>query len=291
LVDVGDMKLHIWCQGHGGPTVVLDAALGVSSLSWLRVQPGVAAETRVCSYDRAGLGWSEPGPSPRTSRQIVEELEALLRAAGEEPPYVLVGHSFGGINMRLFAARNPELVAGLVLVDPSHEEQRDRLSGSRLKDAVLASWGPTAPLGVPRLLIALLAGDAPEGLSQREWDMTLAVASPTKTGRAISDQYRVLDESFEQLSEVSEGLELTPVTVVSAGKPASFPGMSEAEVQERHEQWLQLHRDLVQRSYRGRHVVADGSGHRVQMEKPDIVVEAILEQVAWIRERIEAQTE
>jgi len=126
LVDVGGYKLHLNCQGSGSPTVILDAGLNDFSLSWSRVQPDVAAFTRVCVYDRAGLGWSEAGPLPRTSQTMVEELHTLLQNAGITGSYVLAGHSFGGINMRLYAHHYPQDVVGLLLVDAAHEDMIKR---------------------------------------------------------------------------------------------------------------------------------------------------------------------
>ena len=112
LVDIGGYQLHINCTGTGSPTVILDAGLGGTSLDWSKVQPAVARFTRVCSYDRAGYGWSQTGPGPRTSQQIVTELHALLAQAKINGPYVLVGHSAGGLNMRLYAYRYPAEVVG-----------------------------------------------------------------------------------------------------------------------------------------------------------------------------------
>src|SRR5215213_1175214 len=117
LVDIGGYRLHIQCVGTGSPTVVLDAGLGGSSLDWNLVQPELGRTTRVCAYDRAGMGWSERSPYPRTPRQIADELHTLLTNAGIAEPYVLVGHSLGGKNVRLFALAHPEQVAGMVLVD------------------------------------------------------------------------------------------------------------------------------------------------------------------------------
>ena len=130
LVDIGEHTLHIYEMGlpcGDTPTVVLDTFLGGNLLEWSLVQPRVAEFTHVCSYDRAGLGWSEMSTHPRTSSYIVEELRTLLRNAGIQPPYILVGHSSGGVNMRLFANKYPEEVFGLVLVDSSHEEQLEKI--------------------------------------------------------------------------------------------------------------------------------------------------------------------
>lgn len=121
-IDVGGFRLNLRCEGAGSPTVVLDAGAGDTLATWEWVMPDVRKLTRVCAYDRAGLGKSETGPKPRTSERIVGELRELLVRARVRPPYVLVGHSFGGLNVRLFASRNPDGVAGLVLVDATPED-------------------------------------------------------------------------------------------------------------------------------------------------------------------------
>src|SRR5436189_6420315 len=120
--DMGGVRLHLNWQGKGSPVVVFDSALCGSSLSWALLQPEIAAMTRACSYDRAGFGWSDAGPMPRTAGRIADELDVLLRRAGEVPPYVLVGHSFGALVMRVFAARHRADVAGLVLIEPAFPE-------------------------------------------------------------------------------------------------------------------------------------------------------------------------
>ena len=121
-IDVGGYRLNLRCLGEGSPVVVLDAGAGDNQETWEWVVPEVRKFTKVCSYDRAGLGRSDAGPTPRTSERIVVELHALLSRAGVRGPYVLAGHSFGGLNVRLYAARHPELVAGLVLVDATPDE-------------------------------------------------------------------------------------------------------------------------------------------------------------------------
>src|SRR3989304_10304359 len=123
LVDVGGRKMHINCVGQGSPTVLLEAGLGHYSLFWAYVQPEVAKYTRVCSYDRAGYGWSESSPMPRTANAEVDELHTLLVNADVQGPYILVGHSLGGMNMRVFANNYPDEVVGMVLVDSFHEER------------------------------------------------------------------------------------------------------------------------------------------------------------------------
>ena len=125
VIDVGGWRLHLDCAGEpraGQPTVILEAGIGDFSVEWSLVQPKVSRFARVCSYDRAGNGWSDIGPHPRTFRQIVYELHTLLAAAGENPPYVLVGHSYGGWLVRMFQATYPNQVAGMVLVDAGAED-------------------------------------------------------------------------------------------------------------------------------------------------------------------------
>lgn len=127
FLDVGGHRLHLWCTGAGSPAVVLEAGLGGSALQWSRVQPEIARTTRVCSYDRAGMGWSDLGPNPRSAAQIVSELHTLLQAAHVTAPYVLTGHSSGGLYIRLYASTYPTDVVGMVLVDAAHEDQRNRM--------------------------------------------------------------------------------------------------------------------------------------------------------------------
>jgi pimeloyl-ACP methyl ester carboxylesterase len=126
MVDVGGYRLHLYCTGEGSPTVILEAGGGNPWLSWYQVQPQVAQFTRVCSYDRAGLGWSDPSPKPRTTKVIADELHTLLHNAGITAPFVLVGHSLGGLDARMFASQYPSEAVGMVLVDSSHPDQDDR---------------------------------------------------------------------------------------------------------------------------------------------------------------------
>ncbi|MGE3176086.1 MAG: alpha/beta fold hydrolase [Vicinamibacterales bacterium] len=131
LVDVGARRLHLRCEGIGSPLVILESGLGASADTWAAVQPAVAADTRTCAYDRAGLGRSDPAPpGRRTGRDAVTDLAAMLKAAGLSGPMVLVAHSFGGVIAREFARAHPADVAGLVLVDSTHERQDMRLAAA-----------------------------------------------------------------------------------------------------------------------------------------------------------------
>src|SRR5207248_97521 len=142
--DIGGRSLHLYCTGKGSPAVVLEAGAGDFSLDWSYVQPGVARFTRVCSYDRAGYAWSDPGPRPRTARQLALELRTGLRKAGIKGPYVLVGQSFGGFLVRAFARCYPKEVVGMVLVDCPHENERIVIDGKAVRIRDMAQ-GRTAP--------------------------------------------------------------------------------------------------------------------------------------------------
>src|ERR671913_324312 len=168
MVDVGGYSLHINCLGQGSPTVLLDAGSGEWSAQWVRVQREVSDTTRVCAYDRAGMGWSEMGPQPRDAKQISSELHTLLTNAGIEGPYVLVGHSFGGLYMQTYAARYPDEVAGVSLVESSHPDQFSYRQVARdsyePQKQIFAVASLLARIGVVRLLFKL--SPAPPELPQ-----------------------------------------------------------------------------------------------------------------------------
>src|SRR5918995_5554862 len=164
MVDVGGYSLHLNCTGEEGtPTVVMDSGLGGTVLDWQLVQPEVAKFTRVCTYDRGGMGWSERSPQPRTSQQFVEELHALLGNAGVEGPYVLVGHSLGGVNVQLFVSQYPDEVAGMVLVDSALVDL-DVLPLTESLQPSPVSMKILATTGVTRLPYTLL-GETPGNTS------------------------------------------------------------------------------------------------------------------------------
>src|SRR5688572_6772992 len=157
LVDIGGYRLHLWCMGTGSPTVILESGLSGGAFEWGYVQPVVARQQRVCSYDRAGLGYSDPGPRPRTTKQMVRELGALLDSAGIDDQLVLVGQSYGGFNVRVFATQHPARVAGIVLADTSHEDQRRRFADAKAPTGEVPAMLPyvmpvAAALGIPRLV-------------------------------------------------------------------------------------------------------------------------------------------
>ena len=164
LIDVGGHRLHVQCAGSGSPLVLFEAGIAASSLSWALVQPAVARFTRACAYDRAGLAWSDPPSSPRTFTQIVDELARVLAQVGGRERYVLVGHSFGSFVVRGYAARYPDRVIGLVLVDPPTEwlaMTPQRLRTIRRGRRLSHVGALLAEVGVVRACLSLLTGGAP----------------------------------------------------------------------------------------------------------------------------------
>jgi pimeloyl-ACP methyl ester carboxylesterase len=258
LVDVGGHRLHLSCTGRGRPTVILEAGLPGSSLDWTLVQPKLAKLTTVCAYDRAGYGWSEPGPRPRTSLRITDELHALLGQAGVFGPYVLVGHSLGGLHVRLYASRFPTQVGGVVLVDvPSEEAVRRRPPRVvKLLWCEVEIW-----FGLRRLEQALgLDGDAPK-LPSTVRQVAAARAMRPATCRAAHDEASVEAESLWEVRQAA-GLGSKPLMVVTRGRDLDPP-------------WRAGQAALLRLSTNSSQVVAPGSGHHVQLDRPDVVVEAV----------------
>jgi pimeloyl-ACP methyl ester carboxylesterase len=289
LVDIGGYRLHINCTGTGSPTVILDAGLGGSSLDWSLVQPAVARFTRVCSYDRAGYGWSDTGPGPRTSQQIVKELHLLLARAQISGPYVLVGHSVGGLNMRLYAYHYPGEVSGMVLLDSTNEHQFAPFGTypaffppqqvSAVEQQLLLYRG-AALFGVARL--ALQTGLYPlenaAAYPAFVQPIHLAQAEQTRYYATQHDEYAGLQESAAQVRAArtaSPSYGHLPLIVLSQdySQDHSPQGKQTAAT------WDALQQDLASLSSNSRQSVAAHSGHYIQLDRPDLAIAAI--QSVW----------
>jgi pimeloyl-ACP methyl ester carboxylesterase len=220
LLDVGDHRLHIQCTGTGTPTVVLEGGLGEPSpamAGW--IAPAVAPITRVCVYDRSGYAWSDPAPSPEGGRAVAADLHTLLAAADVAPPYVLAGHSSGGVYTRIFAGMYPTEVAGLVMLDAQPADVYTRLPGWRTFYSLYRRGEGLAP-SLARLGIARIAYDiAPSGLPPTERAEEQAILSTAAYYRALHDEIAQLRTSLTQAQRVT-GFGDTPLIVVTAGKNA-----------------------------------------------------------------------
>lgn len=299
LAPVGAHRLHYRCSGTGAPGVIFEAGIAASSLTWSRVQPMVAQWTATCSYDRAGLAWSERASIPRTLPVLVAELRQLLTSAGVPPPYVLVGHSFGALVIRAFARAHPSEVAGLVFVDPLHAEewcepsshQRQLLRGGIFLSRVGAVL---ATLGLVRLSLALLSGGAP-GVPRRfsrvfgrqaaallehmvgevqklPPDVLPAVQahwSKPRAFRGMWEHLAAMPSCSADLARATETFGNTPVIVLSA--------------RERNPRWLAADAALAAASSNGRHIVVPHGAHWVHLDHPELVAQAIRDVVELAR--------
>lgn len=276
LVDVAGLRMHIDCRGTGSPTVILDSGLGGSSLDWVLVQDQIAQTTRVCSYDRAGMGWSDPGQGERTPSRLAGELHALLAAAGERGPYVLVGHSLAGKNVRMFAATFPAEVGGLVLVDARNELIDARMSTAQSEgfDAALkgqaTAFAVARSIGLMRLAGPMLVGEplVPSAVAQQ---MALLQSQPSAIDETSREGFaRAADDAVLARSDAGS----LPMAVIAAGQ--NVDGLAN---------WEEAQQAMSKLSSRGRYVLAEGSGHYVQLEQPQLVVEAVRQVVEAARGR------
>lgn len=254
LVDVGGHRLHLWCTGAGAPAVILENGLGGTSAAWGFVQPDVARFTHVCSYDRAGMGYSDPGPSPRTARRIANELGELVDRSGIGGPVVLVAASSGGFNVRVFASDHPDRVAGLVLVDASHEDQVHEVPRLARFVPLLSSVGVLRLLGVS-------FGLSPESLPPSTQRFARVTSFRAAGYEAAADEIIHIRESASEVRASRRTLAI-PVVVVTGARGADAT-------------WRDLQRDQVTLSERGCQIIAEQSGHVVVLDQPQIVVDAI----------------
>ncbi len=289
MVDIGGYRLHLHCLGHGGPAVILESGLGSDSTAWALVQPELAKFTRVCAYDRAGYAWSDPGPLPRTSACVAAELHALLRAAAIPAPYVLAGHSLGGFHVRLYAHQYPNEVAGMVLVSPSHEDLSAHTPEAvKRRDRRIEWWASLLlRFGVPRLAPGLFGAKAYVDELRRKLPPEVAPAATslpflTKHVTAYFRELDAVDESCRQI-RAAHGLGETPLLVLTERSHPAGP--VDPEDQEFGRGWDELMNQSARLSTRGRRVIANHSGHFIQLDRPDVVVNAIRDIVSEVRAR------
>jgi pimeloyl-ACP methyl ester carboxylesterase len=273
MVDVGGYRLHLNCTGIGAPTVLMDAGLGGGVLDWSTVQPEVARFARVCTYDRAGMAWSDSGASPRTGEQIVKELHTLLGNAGERVPYVLVGHSIAGVYVQLYTSRYPDEVAGVVLVDSSHEDQLSRKELPQIPSFYPVLIKALSPFGVPRIMNKVAA--ASPNLPPEVETKRAAIYSHTRSMYATADEMASLSASMEQLRAAPMRLGDKPLIVLTRGLNEESSSGSLKEAERMRQVWLELQADMVRRSSNGRQIIAEKSGHYIQFYQPGLVVDAV----------------
>lgn len=281
-VDVGGYKLNINCAGYGSPTVILEAGLEVSAIGWRLVQPGIANFARVCSYDRAGYGWSDPGPMPRTSVQIARELHTLLSNAREQPPFVLVGHSFGGINVRIYNGLYPSEVVGMVLVEATQEYLKFPDSIQKLSDDDLKlrqkyrKWvRPVYWLGILRMQAAKWIDDPTASLEDQEESF---FAIQPKSVEATTSEVENLQRDANDL-RAAGNLGDKPLIVLTAGKGMFGLPVTSPDWVELRKRWVESHERLAELSTRGKRIMAPDAGHMIPVERPEAVISSVREVV------------
>lgn len=272
LVDVGGYRLHINCTGTGSPTVVIEAGLGDWSTGWGFVQLEVAKTTRVCTYDRAGWGWSDAGPLPRDAAQFAKELHTLLHNANIPGPYVMVGHSLGGLGVRVFVHEYASEVAGVVLIDSMSPRQ---FTHSQIE---AQSQTQSQPFSIPALLarfgmVRLLArplGIMPSGTPDENAYFSRLVRP--QNAQALTNESQGMPAAGAEASAVKTFGDL-PLIVLTA-KLNNMPG------------WQEWQTELLQLSSTSQQLFAE-SGHNIHFEKPDTAVAAILKMVELVRQSIQ----
>ena len=288
MVDVGGQYLHLVCTGNGSPTVLFESGIAASSLSWARVLRDVAAFTRACAYDRAGLGWSEPSRRPLTVARLLRELQGVLTRSAPRGPSVLVGHSFGAFLVCAYASQHPNDVAGLVFLDPPSEwHELTRKQARLLWGGIQLSriGGILARVGVVRACLALLTGGAP-GIPRNFVRIFGPTAARTlerlvgevrklppdahpivqmlwcqpKCFRAMAEHLAVLQDTAALVSEVTS-LPDVPLVIISSG--------------DQPPDTIAKQRQLARLSSQSQHLIATKSGHWIQFDEPDLVVRVI----------------
>lgn len=280
MVEVDGHRMHLDCRGKGSPTVLLDAGLGDSGSTWALVQPEVAQFTRVCSYDRPGLGWSRESSEARDSLHVAAELEDLLFQAHVAGPYVLVGHSFGGYNQLVFESLHPDQVVGIVLVDSSHPDQSNRLPGISPESYAAEMWWKVlaAPFGLQRLM-GWCRDDYTFPNAPLAWrrvaPVAMALDCRTSTLRATRDEMLAFRQSGREAAAVTtlRGLPLIVLShdpQVGAGFPPEIAAAAE-------KQWGAMQEQLRSLSTNSKRVIARTSMHYVEAYRPELVIQSIRE--------------
>jgi pimeloyl-ACP methyl ester carboxylesterase len=288
-------RMNLLCEGKGTPTVLLESGAGGSTLEWHRVQPAIAKLTQVCAYDRAGMGFSDAGPLPRTASAVVADLEALLKAARIPSPYVMVAHSLGSYYVRLYTDRHIAAVVGMVLVDPSVEYQDRRLSEVSAEFGELLQKDRATALECLRLARqGKLTSDLPvfkecsygyardpafsDVLYQVQIERRLSVTF-RETLLSETDQ---MDADSRELVAARRTYGAMPLIILTQSPESAeaYPGLTAVQVEAMNKLWMQMHDELAQLSTRGVNQQVEHSGHYIQRDRPEVVIEAIRRVIA-----------
>ncbi|MCH8845265.1 MAG: alpha/beta hydrolase [Proteobacteria bacterium] len=279
LIDVNGRKMHIYCIGNKSPTIILDSGTGGFSLEWKDIQHSLSQYVRVCAYDRAGYGWSDMGPLPRTTKRITHELHTLLQNAGIHGPYIMVGHSFGGFTAQYFARYFNHEIAGIVLIDSSHEEQVYRLPENG-KDVVRRSLHQDRSNMVTRSVLHEHFPKEVAAVAQQLMTRWTALL----TWREEMANYAL---SSRELRDVHDRpiLEI-PIVVLTRGKRV-WPNTPYGDAMETV--WKELQDELSSLNGNSTHIIAENSGHVIHLDEPELVVDAIHDVLDFVEKELDGQ--
>jgi pimeloyl-ACP methyl ester carboxylesterase len=292
MIDVGGHRLHVVCSGAGGPTVLFESGLGDGAAVWRKVQPQVATFTRTCSYDRAGIGYSESAPAPRDSKRIAEELHTALEGASEKGPYVLVGHSAGGLHARVFAAHYPNEVAGLVLVDPTAEELL--LNPPPAAAPVIDVMNRVLPVVATLRVGAAYLGWSRAAGGFGDDGFSGGCTACARERAAARREILAMEQDAREAAGAHVRGDL-PVLVLSSSKPTPARGLplgslllprgldAAQGMRAFDDAKAAAHAAMVRRSKRGKLIVTGMSGHYIHIDEPELVSGAIHEIVTGLR--------
>jgi pimeloyl-ACP methyl ester carboxylesterase len=289
MISVNGVNLHLFCMGSGLPTLILEAGLGENSLEWYPVQSKLAQKTRVCSYDRPGLGWSDPINMPIKMEEVAKNLHTLLNNSGNSPPYVLVGHSRGGIYVRAFYHQFPEETLGIILVDSTHEQgpmhQYPYAAWDYWKQAIqIAIAEPLSRVGLVRLMGLADADRMPSPLPAEVLAVKTAVQNRTDTARAVVNEISVMRRGLDPNTPPPDSLGNLPLLVLTAGNlidlsliereaEKSGKDISTEKALARIRQSEQD--DLARLSHNSWHIIIKNSGHFIMQDQADKFVSAV----------------
>jgi pimeloyl-ACP methyl ester carboxylesterase len=291
-IDIGGRRSNLFCSGNGQPTVIFDPGNTRAGIAWSHIQPRIAEVTQACWFDRAGEGWSDPGPFPRTSAATARDLHELLTRANVRPPYVLVGHSLGGLDVRVYTGLYPSEVTGAVLVDAAHEDEPRRAPAFMLgRTAPRYLWHPlhilfsaTARFGLIRFMTPRVALPT-DPTARTQEQIVSALAQQPRAIASYSSGGVVSPESYAQ-AKASPGFGDRPLIVLTRGKPPDHPPVNEMDRQSAAYEQVWMHEiqpQLARLSTRGRQIIVTTSGHDIPDESPEAIIDAVQSIVVTLR--------
>jgi len=277
MVASGDHKVHVFCEGSGPVTVLIQAGLNNFSVHWRQLQSRLSKHAKTCAIDRAGMGWSEATSNPSTLDNMVADMHAVTTAVAPAEPLVLVGHSYGGIVVRAYAQAHPDRIKAMVLVDPANEFMADQIHGYAEVLAKVSGQFKTLATLAATGLMALQPENIPADLlTGNELNQYRAVLATGEFFNGASKETGAMINNLQAMRAISQKEMIKwPVVIISRGQPDPIPGLPEASAKSLEQTWRALQADLVKRM-RAKQVIAEKSSHSIQLTQPELIYDAVL---------------